>query len=229
MWLDISWSGHNLVWCHSCLPDIISNLVLDTNLKGQITNSDLNITAFVLGKATALASVPEACMATPHFESDNTPTIPWITYEASTINPVVADLLRIHALRSRYFFLNPSVFYHPGQKNCMVDDASCLFELSYTSFLIHVSVIYAHLLGLWNIYPSPPEVLSCMISMLHRNPCERAILGMRNIRICISIGQTYVPPCWSIIISKIRPSLISKYSKYMGTGFNTPSTPSSTW
>ena len=43
------------------------------------------------------------------------------------INPVVADLLCIRALHSREFFLNPSVFYHPGQENFMSEDASRLF------------------------------------------------------------------------------------------------------
>ena len=32
------------------------------------------------------------------------------------INPVVADFLRIHALYSRYFFLNPSVFIIRAKK-----------------------------------------------------------------------------------------------------------------
>ena len=63
------------------------------------------------------------------------------------INPVVADLLRIRALHSRKFFLNPSVFYHPGQENCMADDASCLFYLSDTDFLTHMSVVHPQLHG----------------------------------------------------------------------------------
>ena len=37
-------------------------------------------------------------------------------------------------------FLEPFSFYHPGQENCMMDDASSLFDLSDTSFLDHMSV-----------------------------------------------------------------------------------------
>ena len=37
--------------------------------------------------------------------------------EASTINPVVADILPIRARHSIQFFLNPYVFYHLGQDN----------------------------------------------------------------------------------------------------------------
>ena len=94
------------------------------------------------------------------------------------INPVVADLLRICVLRSRKFFLNPSVFYHPGQENCMDDDASRLFYLSETNFLTHMSVVHPQSHGSWQISLPSPELLSCMISMLHRNPCEPALLKM---------------------------------------------------
>ena len=39
-------------------------------------------------------------------------------------------------------FLETLIFYHLGQKNCIADDAYCLFRLSDTSFLAHVSVTY---------------------------------------------------------------------------------------
>ena len=62
--------------------------------------------------------------------------------EALTTNPVVADLLCIHTLHLRQFFINPSVFYHPGIKNCMADDASRLFSISYSSLIAHMSDDY---------------------------------------------------------------------------------------
>ena len=81
-------------------------------------------------------------MAAPRSGSDNTPTVSWSTREASAINPVVSDLLRIRALHSRQFFLSLSVFYHLGLKNCMADDVSRLFDLADTPFLAHMSVTY---------------------------------------------------------------------------------------
>ena len=93
--------------------------------------------------------------------------------EASTINPVVADLLRLRALHSRQFFINPSVFYHPGIENRMADDASCLFELSDTSLLAHMSSAYPQYQSSWMISLPPPDLLSCVISTLRRKPCER--------------------------------------------------------
>ena len=83
---------------------------------------------------------------------DNTTTVLWSTQEASTINPVVADLLRIYDLHYIHFFLNPSALYHPGQDNCMTDNASCLFDLPDTSFLAHISSAYPQLLSLWQIF-----------------------------------------------------------------------------
>ena len=76
------------------------------------------------------------------------------------INQVVADLLRIRALHSSKFFLKPSVFYHPGQENCMADDASRLFYLSDTDFLTHMSVVHPQLHGLWQIPLPPRDLLS---------------------------------------------------------------------
>ena len=67
----------------------------------MITNSDLELAALVLHEATLLTAVPESRMAVPHSGSDNTPTVSWSTKEASTINPVMADFLRLRALHSR--------------------------------------------------------------------------------------------------------------------------------
>ena len=94
------------------------------------------------------------------------------------INPVVANLLRICALHSRNFFLNPSFFYHPSQENCMADDASHLFYLSHTNFLTHISVVHPRLNGSWQISLPPPELLSCVISTLRRKPCKPELLKM---------------------------------------------------
>ena len=128
------------MWRHPWSPDIIKALITDRNPEGTLTNSDPNPAALVLQEATLLETCPEATMAAPQSGLDNTPTISWSTREASTINPVVADLLHIRTLHSHQFFLNPSVFYHPGMENCMADDASCLFDFSDTPFLAHVSI-----------------------------------------------------------------------------------------
>ena len=90
-------------------------------------------------------------MAAPRSGSDNTPTVSWITQEASTTNPMVADLLRIRALHSLQFCFNPSIFYHSVQEDHMVDDASRLFEISDTPFLAHMPVTYLQPQILWQL------------------------------------------------------------------------------
>ena len=80
-------------------------------------------------------------------------------------------LLRIRALRFRQFSLNPPIFYHLVQDNCMENDAYFLFDLPGTSFLIHMSYAYLQPLSLWHIYPPPSELISFVISMMHSNSC----------------------------------------------------------
>ena len=66
---------------------------------GALTNSNLELVTLVLHEATLLNVCHDATMATPHSGSDNTPTVSWNTREASTINLVVAYLLRIRAIQ----------------------------------------------------------------------------------------------------------------------------------
>ena len=116
MWIDPARTGQNLVWQIPWPPDIVNNLESSTNPQGKITNSDLELAALILQEATLLEAVPKASMTAPRSGSDNTPTVSWSTHEASMINLVVSDLLRIHALHSRKFFLNPSVFIIRAKK-----------------------------------------------------------------------------------------------------------------
>ena len=95
-------------------------------------------------------------MSATRYGSYNTSTVFWSTREASTINPVIVDLLFIHALHSIHFSLNPYIFYHPVHDNFMADDSSCIFDLSDTSFLSHMSSAYPQPLSPWQIHPLPP-------------------------------------------------------------------------
>ena len=82
----------------------------------MLTNSNLELASLVLYDDTLLEVCPDANMTVPRSGSDNTPIVSWSTQEASTINPGVLDLLRICALHSIIFFLNPSVFYHLARR-----------------------------------------------------------------------------------------------------------------
>ena len=111
----------------------------------------------------------------------------------------------------------------------MADDASCLFALSYTSLLAHLSSVYPQYRSSWMISLPPPDLLSCVISTLRRKPCERELHKILASRGSTSSGAISAPPSRSILLSKIHPSLASRSSKFMGTGSDTPSTPSAEW
>ena len=100
MWLDPSHSGKDIAWRHPWPEDIITNIVSSTNREGEMTNSDSDL---VLHEAILLSAESEARMAAPIYGSDNTLTVSWSTREASTIQPVVAELIRIRVLHSRQF------------------------------------------------------------------------------------------------------------------------------
>ena len=60
----------------------------------------------------------------------------------------------------------------------MADDTSCLFEISDTPFIVHMSATYPKLKFLWQLYPLLSQLLSCVISTLCRNMCNRELLNI---------------------------------------------------
>ena len=105
----------------------------------MITISDLDLAAIAIRETTLLVAVPEARMVAPLSGSGKTQLYRG-SREVSTINLVVADLLRIRSSLQKKF-LSVSVFYHTGQENFIADDDSCLFDVSETSFHAHMSVV----------------------------------------------------------------------------------------
>ena len=116
--------GKHYVWRLRWPADIIATLVSFANPNGSITNSDLELSALVYQEATFPLICSKFRWRSPAIGSDNTPTVSWSFKEASTINPVVAALLRIRAIANFASSRLPSVFYHPGDLNTMADNAS---------------------------------------------------------------------------------------------------------
>ena len=71
------------------------------------------------------------------------PTVAWMFHETSTINLVVADLLCLRSLLNQQFNITLSVFYHPGPKNNMADDASTKLHLAPDIFLCFFYTTYS--------------------------------------------------------------------------------------
>ena len=67
--------------------------------------------------------------------TSNAPTVAWNFKEASTINPVVANLLCIRSINNANSSITPAVFYYPGLLITMADDVSRLFHLPNPTFL----------------------------------------------------------------------------------------------
>ena len=89
---------------------------------------------------------------------------------------------------------------------------------------------HTHSRSVCGIYhPLLPELIPNVISTVHRKLRNQALLRMQYSRGCTSIGLTSVSHYWSILLSKIHPSLALKFSKSMGTGSDTPITPSNRW
>ena len=73
-------------------------LVSTDNPHGWITNSDLELAALVIQEVTFpfVSANPE--WQAPFNRSNNTPTVSWTFWEASTVNLVVANLFRLRSL-----------------------------------------------------------------------------------------------------------------------------------
>ena len=121
----------------------MADLVSTNTTHGRITNSDLELAALVLQEATFpfVSANPE--WRAPFTVSDNMTTVAWTFREASTVNPVVADLIRLRSLVNYQFKITPSVLYHPGPQNTMADDASRKLQLASDIFLSLFSTTYS--------------------------------------------------------------------------------------
>ena len=143
VWIDPNKDGVHYVWRLPWPEYIKSDLVSTDNPHGRITNSGLELAVLVLQEATFpfVGTNPE--WRASFTGSDNMTTFNWTFWGASTVNPVVADLLRLRSLVNRQFNITPSVFYHPGPQNTMADDASRKFHLVTEIFLSFFSTTYS--------------------------------------------------------------------------------------
>ena len=129
VWIDPDGTKKNLVWSLQWPEEIVADMVTWENPTGGIKYSDLELAALLLQESCSPLACSRHAWHAPLTGSNNTPTVSWCFREASTVNPVVADLLRIRSEMNSRALLTPSVFYHPGPLNTMADDASRRFDL----------------------------------------------------------------------------------------------------
>jgi len=138
-------------------------LVTHLNTTGDITNSDLELAALVLGAAILRTTCPQS-RATILCASDNAAAVQWA--EGSTSSTKArAFLLRWLANLTRHnsFALHP--VFTPGTTNTLADFCSRSFHLSDQEFSAEVHSRFP-IPGGWNVVHPPSDHVSNMISAL---------------------------------------------------------------
>ena len=117
-----------IVWRFEWPPEVVTRLVTEDNPEGDITNSDLEMAAEVLGWLVLEGCVPVLRWKHVGVWSDNTPTVAWTTRWASRRSAAANRLLRILAIRHREKRASPLVARHlAGELNTLGDIPSRSF------------------------------------------------------------------------------------------------------
>ncbi|KAL7533742.1 hypothetical protein ACHAWF_007944 [Thalassiosira exigua] len=128
VWLPANSALAPIVWRFPWPPEVKARLVTEDNPDGDITNSDLEMAAEVLGWLVLEACVPNLRWKHVGVWSDNTPTVAWTTRWASKRSAVANRLLRILAIRMREKRASPLVARHvAGERNVLGDIPSRSF------------------------------------------------------------------------------------------------------
>jgi len=126
------WFGANIalppsVWRVQWPPNITSDVILDSNPKGRLTNSDLEMAVVVLQEAVLEAQLGTTIAGTQAaIGSDNNPIVAWLTRMASHSGlPILFRLLRGLTMRQRIKrSAATAVFHVAGLQNVLADVAS---------------------------------------------------------------------------------------------------------
>ena len=204
VWIDPDGTGASFVWRVKCLAEIVSDLVTWDNPTGGTTNSDLELAALVLQKSCFSIAFSRPTWHAPMTGSDNTPSVSWCFREASTVNPIVADLLCVRAEMNSGALLTLPVFYQPYP----ADDASLRFQLPDNKFLSFFWSKYClyQSAGSWTLCHPPTEITFCVISVLRRSMYGLATFLTTARPSSMISSENSVPQCRSSIGSMILTS-----------------------
>jgi hypothetical protein len=155
-----------LVWRAQFPSSITQQLVTQYNLKGKVTNSDLELAAIIL-QHDVYSQHYDIRECTVHSNSDNKSAVSWQTHGSTTTDSTPAYLLRLQAIHQRVYRYIPLVSYIPGPVNAIADDASRLWHRSDSQLLTHFDHHYPQALS-WQLCQPRPEMLSFVISALQR-------------------------------------------------------------
>jgi hypothetical protein len=155
------------------------------NLKGDITNSDLEL-AGSIAQNDVLAQAVDVCEKTTHNSYDNIAAVFWQRKGATTTLGPAAYLLRLQAFHQRFFRYVPLRDYIPGPANVMADALSRRWDLTDAEILVYFNLNFPQKEP-WRLCPLRPELNSSLISslsrrrsdpeLLQRIPKERIVIG----------------------------------------------------
>ena len=154
-----------IVFRHAFDDDTRSQLVSAKNRQGQLTNSDFELAALVLGSSIMARHTPlnhDALWCA----SDNTPAVAWCAKGSPTSTNINAYLLGWLAQLSREYRFNLTPISVPGHSNTLADFASRSFHLSDKDFLQEFNDRHPINPSWLHVHPTKEDVLAlnCALS-----------------------------------------------------------------
>jgi hypothetical protein len=200
------------VWRTPFPADIQLDVVTADNLKGSITNSDLEL-AGILAHQDILPTLADVREHTIAVLNDNFPAIVRCRKGSITSDAAAAYLLRINSLHQRFHRYHPLYDHIAGTANSMADDASRMFSLTDSAFLSHFTQNYPQPQP-WQLCHLPPAMNLALTSALRKQRLEpRLFLSDKTPRTGHGPSGSITAPSWTSHLSSNRSPTPSPFSK----------------
>ena len=164
-----------VIWRLQWPQEIIDRLVTAENPSGDISNSDLELAGGLL-HLDALAQTFDIRERTVLSKTDNLNTLFWQRKASATTDKVPAHLLRLFGIHQRFHRYVPRHDYIAGPSNPIADAASRDFHLSWEDLIADLACFLPPQNNGLQIYQPSSEMISAVISALHRKQPRRKSL-----------------------------------------------------
>ena len=167
MVFDLTKRAEPILWRHPFPVEIQSCWFSDVNPRGAITNSDAELCGLIGGHDVCAQNYNVRHQNITTY-CDNTSSVAWSLKGSVSCDSQVEYLLRLLALHHRFYRFVSTVTHLAGDTFSMADDASRLWQLSYTELLAHFNSTYPQVRS-WKLVALRPRMHSALISSL----CKR--------------------------------------------------------
>jgi hypothetical protein len=136
-WIPTTFSSQHapIVFRHPFPTSMQNRLVSQTNLTGDINNSELELAALIMAAAVLTRVTPTAPHAHLYCGSDNAATVAWATKGSTSSTSHNAYLLRWLAQLTRHRLFSLTPIFVTGTTNSIADFCSRSFHLTDDEFL----------------------------------------------------------------------------------------------